>query len=165
MFPLVGAGISGIGGAYHLAKQCPGTRFVVRQGSKASGVIAGMPLLDWIDPNSFNPGSLMRSMHLLPKRGDTPEWEYTQEYWDRKEHDPGDRSGRQRIRLRVTNAAAPMRPRLPARIVRATSPHQHAEAETQVLPRAGLVPTLAAARLSDAVSAVPGRESRRRALL
>src|SRR5271163_4024759 len=26
---IVGAGISGIGGAYHLTKQCPGTRFVV----------------------------------------------------------------------------------------------------------------------------------------
>jgi ribulose 1,5-bisphosphate synthetase/thiazole synthase len=26
---IVGAGISGIGGAYHLTKQCPGTSFVV----------------------------------------------------------------------------------------------------------------------------------------
>ena len=26
---IVGAGISGIGGAFHLSKQCPGTRFVV----------------------------------------------------------------------------------------------------------------------------------------
>src|SRR5690348_10156688 len=26
---IVGAGISGVGGAYHLTKQCPGTRFVV----------------------------------------------------------------------------------------------------------------------------------------
>ena len=26
---IVGAGISGIGGAYHLSQQCPGTSFVV----------------------------------------------------------------------------------------------------------------------------------------
>ncbi len=31
-----------------------------------------MPLLPWIDPENFNPGYLMRGMHLLPKRGDTP---------------------------------------------------------------------------------------------
>ncbi|HTO69089.1 MAG TPA: NAD(P)/FAD-dependent oxidoreductase [Myxococcota bacterium] len=40
-----------------------------------------MPLLDWIDPNNFNPGYLMRSMHLLPRRGDKPEWQHTQDYW------------------------------------------------------------------------------------
>ena len=31
-----------------------------------------MPLLPWIDPENFNPGYLMRGMHLLPKRGDKP---------------------------------------------------------------------------------------------
>ena len=40
-----------------------------------------MPLLPWIDPENFNPGYLMRSMHLLPKRGDKPEWQHTQDYW------------------------------------------------------------------------------------
>ncbi|MFA5122611.1 flavin-containing monooxygenase [Zavarzinia sp.] len=40
-----------------------------------------MPLLPWMDPNNFNPGYLMRSMHLLPKRGDKPEWQHTQDYW------------------------------------------------------------------------------------
>jgi hypothetical protein len=30
-----------------------------------------MPLLPWIDPENFNPGYLMRGMHLLPKRGDS----------------------------------------------------------------------------------------------
>jgi cation diffusion facilitator CzcD-associated flavoprotein CzcO len=30
-----------------------------------------MPLHDWIDPNNFNPGYLMRSMHLLPRRRTT----------------------------------------------------------------------------------------------
>jgi cation diffusion facilitator CzcD-associated flavoprotein CzcO len=33
-----------------------------------------MVLLPWIDPENFNPGYLMRGMHLLPKRGDKPEW-------------------------------------------------------------------------------------------
>jgi cation diffusion facilitator CzcD-associated flavoprotein CzcO len=40
-----------------------------------------MPLLSWMDPENFNPGYLMRSMHLLPKRGDKPEWQHTQDYW------------------------------------------------------------------------------------
>jgi cation diffusion facilitator CzcD-associated flavoprotein CzcO len=45
-----------------------------------------MPLLPWIDPENFNPGYLMRGMHLLPKRGDKPEWQHTQDYWlERKE--------------------------------------------------------------------------------
>jgi len=43
-----------------------------------------MPLLPWIDPENFNPGYLMRSMHLLPKRGDKPEWQHTQDYWAEK---------------------------------------------------------------------------------
>ncbi len=40
-----------------------------------------MKLLSWIDPEDFNPGYLMRSMHLLPKRGEKPEWAHTQDYW------------------------------------------------------------------------------------
>jgi hypothetical protein len=40
-----------------------------------------MPLLPWMDPENFNPGYLMRSMHLLPQRGDKPEWQHTQDYW------------------------------------------------------------------------------------
>jgi cation diffusion facilitator CzcD-associated flavoprotein CzcO len=43
-----------------------------------------MPLLSWMDPENFNPGYLMRSMHLLPKRGDKPEWQHTQDYWAEK---------------------------------------------------------------------------------
>ena len=43
-----------------------------------------MPLLPWIDPENFNPGYLMRGMHLLPKRGDKPEWQHTQDYWNEK---------------------------------------------------------------------------------
>jgi cation diffusion facilitator CzcD-associated flavoprotein CzcO len=41
----------------------------------------GMTLSAWIDPENFNPGYLMRSMHLMPQRGDKPEWQHTQDYW------------------------------------------------------------------------------------
>jgi cation diffusion facilitator CzcD-associated flavoprotein CzcO len=47
-----------------------------------------MPLLPWIDPENFNPGYLMRAMHLLPKRGDKPEWQHTQDYWSEKDTFP-----------------------------------------------------------------------------
>jgi cation diffusion facilitator CzcD-associated flavoprotein CzcO len=47
-----------------------------------------MPLLPWIDPENFNPGYLMRSMHLLPRRGDKPEWQHTQDYWREKDEIP-----------------------------------------------------------------------------
>lgn len=47
-----------------------------------------MPLLPWIDSENFNPGYLMRSMHLLPKRGDKPEWQHTQDYWTEKDELP-----------------------------------------------------------------------------
>ncbi|UUZ70655.1 hypothetical protein LP416_10025 [Polaromonas sp. P2-4] len=39
-----------------------------------------MELSPWDDPKDFNPGYLMRSLHLLPKRGDKPEWRHTQDY-------------------------------------------------------------------------------------
>jgi cation diffusion facilitator CzcD-associated flavoprotein CzcO len=44
-----------------------------------------MPLLSWIDPENFNPNYLMRDMHLLPKRGDKPEWQHSQDYWAEKD--------------------------------------------------------------------------------
>ncbi|MDA0350766.1 MAG: NAD(P)/FAD-dependent oxidoreductase [Chloroflexi bacterium] len=47
-----------------------------------------MKLLPWIDPENFNPGYLMRAMHLLPKRGDKPEWQHTQDYWREKDEIP-----------------------------------------------------------------------------
>ena len=47
-----------------------------------------MPLLPWIDPENFNPGYLMRGMHLLPKRGNKPEWQHTQDYWSEKDQFP-----------------------------------------------------------------------------
>ncbi len=47
-----------------------------------------MELLPWIDPENFNPGYLMRAMSLLPKRGDKPEWQHTQDYWREKDDIP-----------------------------------------------------------------------------
>ena len=47
-----------------------------------------MPLLPWIDPDNFNPNYLMRGIHLLPKRGDKPEWQHTQDYWKEREEIP-----------------------------------------------------------------------------
>jgi cation diffusion facilitator CzcD-associated flavoprotein CzcO len=47
-----------------------------------------MPLLSWIDPENFNPNYLMRAMHLLPKRGDKPEWQHSQDYWAEKDQFP-----------------------------------------------------------------------------
>lgn len=47
-----------------------------------------MPLLPWIDPENFNPGYMMRGMHLLPKRGDKPEWQHSQDYWSEKDQLP-----------------------------------------------------------------------------
>ncbi len=46
---------------------------------------AGMTLGPWIDPENFNPGYLMRGMHLLPKAGDKPEWRHSQDYWREKD--------------------------------------------------------------------------------
>ena len=48
-------------------------------------VDAGSPALSWMDPENFNPGYLMRSMHLLPKRLNKPEWQHTQDYWIEKD--------------------------------------------------------------------------------
>jgi cation diffusion facilitator CzcD-associated flavoprotein CzcO len=47
-----------------------------------------MELLPWIDTENFNPGYLMRALDLLPKRGDNPEWQHTQDYWREKDEIP-----------------------------------------------------------------------------
>ncbi|QJD59000.1 NAD(P)/FAD-dependent oxidoreductase [Pseudomonas sp. gcc21] len=39
-----------------------------------------MQLLPWVDTQTLNPGYLMRSLHRLPKRGDKPEWQHSQDY-------------------------------------------------------------------------------------
>lgn len=48
----------------------------------------GMEIQPWMDPDDFNPGYIMRSMHLLPKRGSKPEWQHTQDYWREKDEIP-----------------------------------------------------------------------------
>jgi len=47
-----------------------------------------MPRLPWIDAENFNPGYINRGQHLLPKRGDKPEWQHTQDYWSEKDQFP-----------------------------------------------------------------------------
>jgi cation diffusion facilitator CzcD-associated flavoprotein CzcO len=47
-----------------------------------------MPLRPWIDPQNFNPGYVMRGMHLLPMRLDKPEWQHSQDYWAEKDQIP-----------------------------------------------------------------------------
>ncbi|MGI9325892.1 MAG: flavin-containing monooxygenase [Pseudomonadales bacterium] len=47
-----------------------------------------MPRLPWIDPDNFNPGYLMRSIHLMPKQGDHEPWSFTQDYWREKDEFP-----------------------------------------------------------------------------
>ncbi len=44
-----------------------------------------MPLSNWMDEDDFNPGYLMRSIHLMPKKGDKPEWMHNQDYWLEKD--------------------------------------------------------------------------------
>jgi cation diffusion facilitator CzcD-associated flavoprotein CzcO len=50
--------------------------------------LADMKLSSWIDPEDFNPGYIMRGMHLLPKRGDRRDWQHTQDYWGEKDEMP-----------------------------------------------------------------------------
>jgi cation diffusion facilitator CzcD-associated flavoprotein CzcO len=47
-----------------------------------------MEILPWIDPADFNPGYLMRSMDLMPKRGSKYIWQHTQDYWNEKDEIP-----------------------------------------------------------------------------
>ncbi|MBI1260764.1 MAG: NAD(P)-binding protein [Rhizobiales bacterium] len=47
-----------------------------------------MKLLPWIDTENFNPGYILRGLHLLPQRGDKPEWQHTQDYWLEKDELP-----------------------------------------------------------------------------
>jgi cation diffusion facilitator CzcD-associated flavoprotein CzcO len=44
-----------------------------------------MELQPWVDPENFNPGYLMRGMHLLPRQGDRPPWRHTQDYWSERD--------------------------------------------------------------------------------
>ena len=49
---------------------------------------ADMKLLPWVDPENFNPGYLMRSLHLMPRQGDRQPWVHTQDYWADKDELP-----------------------------------------------------------------------------
>jgi cation diffusion facilitator CzcD-associated flavoprotein CzcO len=46
------------------------------------------PRYTWFDPHDLNPGYLMRSVHLMPKRLDKPQWRHTQDYWHEKDELP-----------------------------------------------------------------------------
>ena len=47
-----------------------------------------MELGPWVDPDDFNPGYVMRGLHLLPKSGATREWRHTQDYWRERDEFP-----------------------------------------------------------------------------
>ena len=47
-----------------------------------------MEVLPWLDDQNFNPGYMMRSMHLMPKSGNKPEWQHNQDYWAEKKEIP-----------------------------------------------------------------------------
>ncbi|MFM7537782.1 MAG: flavin-containing monooxygenase [Acidimicrobiales bacterium] len=47
-----------------------------------------MPLSPWVDPGNFNPGYVMRSIHLLPRQGDHAPWQHTQDYWSERNEYP-----------------------------------------------------------------------------
>ncbi|PCJ70587.1 MAG: FAD-containing monooxygenase EthA [Rhodobiaceae bacterium] len=47
-----------------------------------------MPALPFIDPENFNPGYLMRAMHLMPKQGDHQPWIFAQDYYSEKDELP-----------------------------------------------------------------------------
>jgi cation diffusion facilitator CzcD-associated flavoprotein CzcO len=49
---------------------------------------ADMEVGAWIAADNFNPGYLQRSLHLMPKSGDKPEWQHTQDYWTEKNELP-----------------------------------------------------------------------------
>lgn len=49
---------------------------------------ADMPIVDWADPDDFNPGYLMRGQVLLPRRSAKPPWRHTQDYWREREEFP-----------------------------------------------------------------------------
>jgi cation diffusion facilitator CzcD-associated flavoprotein CzcO len=46
------------------------------------------PVRPWVNEEDFNPGYLMRSMALMPKRLDKPEWCHSQDYWREREAIP-----------------------------------------------------------------------------
>ena len=49
---------------------------------------AAMAILPWIDADNFNPSYLMRDIAHMPKRGDKPEWQHNQDYWNERNEIP-----------------------------------------------------------------------------
>jgi len=47
-----------------------------------------MELLPWLDSDNFNPGYLMRAMHMLPSQGSNEPWCHSQDYWKDREDLP-----------------------------------------------------------------------------
>ena len=47
-----------------------------------------LPRLPWVSPKNFNGGYILRSLHLMPKRLDTPEWQHAHDYWTEKDRIP-----------------------------------------------------------------------------
>ena len=46
---------------------------------------AGMALGTWVDTEDLNAGYMLRGLHRLPRRGDKPEWQHSQDYlYERK---------------------------------------------------------------------------------
>lgn len=45
----------------------------------------GMALSPWVNTDDFNPGYIMRGLHLLPKQGERAAWRHTQDYWQDKD--------------------------------------------------------------------------------
>src|SRR5690606_18539835 len=70
--------------------------------------------LPWMDPDNFNPGYLMRAMHLLPKRLADPEWQHTQDYMREKEELPKIDLDSDVFHYAKAKAAAPLREPTPA---------------------------------------------------
>jgi cation diffusion facilitator CzcD-associated flavoprotein CzcO len=65
--------------------QAKGADVVVPELSAAE---AAMPLKTWVDTDDFNPGYIMRGLHLLPRQGDRAPWKHTQDYWTEKDELP-----------------------------------------------------------------------------
>ena len=49
---------------------------------------AAMGYKPWVDTDDFNPGYIMRGLHLLPRQGDRHPWRHTQDYWTEKDELP-----------------------------------------------------------------------------
>ncbi len=45
-------------------------------------------LQPFLDPDDFNPGYLLRSLHRLPKSGPGKEWRHSQDYWNERNEIP-----------------------------------------------------------------------------